>query len=68
MNWLENIRSKPRREKMRLIGTIVAVVVGILIVFWIFVGTYRPGDNSIGSFWGGFKNKINDAKQEKITQ
>lgn len=43
MPWLENIRNKPRDEKIKLIWRITAVAAVILVALWISVGRYTTG-------------------------
>ncbi len=35
MNWLERIRQKPQREKLKIIWTVVVIVFVLLVLLWI---------------------------------
>jgi hypothetical protein len=64
MSWLEEIRQKPRKEKIKAISRITGVALVILLILWIIFTFYFPAGSNKNPFWQSVKNQINDAKQE----
>lgn len=44
MSWVEKIRTKSNKEKIKIIWTTVAVVFVVLVAFWIAIGNYNYGN------------------------
>ncbi len=64
MNWLEEVRHKPRAEKIKLIWRITAVVAVILIALWILIGRYNTGAKKNTELFKTIGNGVNDFKLE----
>ena len=56
MKWLNKIRAKPQKEKLKIIWAVTIAIAVLLIVVWIISA-------KIQSKYGGYKNLFNNTRK-----
>ena len=64
MRWLEEVRNKPRAEKIKLIWRITGLVAIVLIVVWVLIGRYGNGAKKNTALFKTIGNGFSDFKLE----
>jgi hypothetical protein len=64
MSWLEEVRKRPKEEKIKLIWKITAVAAVILVILWILVGRYNNGAKKDTELFKAIGEGIKDFKLE----
>jgi len=64
MRWLEEVRKKPRAEKIKLIWRITGIAAIILVITWILIGRYGTSAKKDTSLFKSIGNGISNFKLE----
>ena len=61
MSWIENVRSKPTPEKIKIIWIVCGVVAFLLLVIWAIVGGLDNNAEKDLRLFKSLKQGVNDA-------